>query len=123
MLVADLARQMSDHLERNGAQKISLANLDAAVAQDRVGCRAMEIDVGQHKVIEVVVALHLALVRGTKRERDLAVAPGIDLLRIHGLDERNRLCDARLELLERRLVVLEARRLDAGKARHSVLRE
>src|SRR5262245_27047002 len=78
---------VSDHLEWNSPQKIGLADLHAAMAQDGVCRRAMEIDVGQHKVIEVVGALHLAFVGGSERERDFAIDPGIDLLWINGPDE------------------------------------
>src|SRR5215813_2310119 len=99
VVVANFAWRTSDHLERNGPQKIGFADFDAAVAQDGVGRRAMEIDVGQHKVIEVVGALHLAFVGGSKRECDLAFDSSIDLLRINRLDEGNGLRDPPLELL------------------------
>src|SRR5271163_3128388 len=44
------------HLQRNRAQKVALADIDAEVAQDGVGGGAMEIKVRQHEVVEVVVA-------------------------------------------------------------------
>src|SRR5262245_2469683 len=70
----------SGHPYGNRAQKVALADVDAAMAQDRVGDCEVEIEVRQHEMIEVIVPLHVTLVARAERERDLTIGRGIDLL-------------------------------------------
>src|SRR5438874_11039045 len=78
---------VSRHLHRDGAEIILLADFDPTVSQNRVGGREMKIDVGQHEMIEVVVALHFSLVGGPERKRDLPIGAGIDRLCVERFDE------------------------------------
>src|SRR5262249_2043102 len=113
----------SDHLHGNGAEEVLLADVHAAMTQDRVGRGEVEVDVGQYEVIEIIVALHLALVDGPERKGDLAVARRIDRLGIERLEEADGPGEAVSELRDRRLFVLIARRLDAGEPRPAILGE
>src|SRR5580704_3191398 len=110
----------SNHLHRDRAQEIALADLHAAVTQDRVGGGQMEIDVRQHEMVEIIVAFHLALIGRAERKGDLTIGCGIDLLGIEGLEKGHGPCEPGLELIDGRLVVLETGRLDAGQPRHAV---
>jgi outer membrane immunogenic protein len=67
-------RLQSSHLHRDRPEEVLLADIDAAMTQDRVGRGAMEIEVRQHEVVEVIVALHVTFIGGAERERDLAIA-------------------------------------------------
>src|ERR1700731_1556797 len=111
----------SSHLHGDRAQEVLLADLDAAVTQDRVGGGQVEIDVRQHEMVEIVVALHLALVGGTERKGDLTIARGIDLLGGQGFEKGEGFSKPCLELIDGRLSVLETGRLDAAQPRHAVL--
>src|SRR5437899_1555451 len=95
----------SSHLHRNRAQEVLLADLHAAMAQDRIGGGEMEIDVRQHEMIEIVVALHVALVGRAERECELTIGGAVDLLGVERLEKGDGLGEARLELIDRRLVV------------------
>src|SRR5437764_8513411 len=75
----------SAHLHRDRTQKVALADVDAAMAQDRVGGCDVEIKVRQHEMVETIVALHVALVGGAERERDLPLGRRIDLVRVERL--------------------------------------
>jgi dihydrofolate reductase len=63
----------SGHLHWDRAQKVALADINAAMTQDRVGGCDVEIEVRQHEMVEVIVALHVALVGRAERERDLTI--------------------------------------------------
>ena len=67
---------------RDRAQKIALADVDAAMAQNVVGGREMEIEVGQHKMVEIIGALHTSFVFWAERKADLALGGGVDLLEV-----------------------------------------
>lgn len=62
--------------ERELAEEVALAEVDAAVAQDRVRGREVEVEVGEHEVIEVVTAAHR-----------LALHPGVGAGAVLGADE------------------------------------
>jgi hypothetical protein len=66
------------------------------MAQDRVGDCEAEIEVRQHEMVEVIVALHVTLVGRAKRERDLTIGRRIDLLWVERLQIGDRFCDAAL---------------------------
>ena len=66
-------------LEGQRAEEVDLADVDAVVTQDRVGRGDVEVEVGQHVVIEVVaaahgVALHPAVLAGALLGADEVVA-------------------------------------------------
>ena len=65
-------RDASAAPDRNGAEEIALADLDAAMAGDRVGGGEVEIEIRQHEMIEVVAAVHVALGLA-ERKGDLAL--------------------------------------------------
>src|SRR4051812_13329351 len=115
--------QLSQHFHRDRAEKVLLADVDAAMAQDRIGGGEMKIDVRQHEMIEVIVGFHLSLVDRSERKGELTLARGIDLFRVERLQMRNRLGDARLELIDRGFGVFVTRWLEAGEARRTVLGE
>src|SRR5256714_9602847 len=56
------APESSHHFQGDRAQEVALADLDAAMAQDRVSRGDVEIEIRQHEVVEIVVAAHLALI-------------------------------------------------------------
>src|ERR1700742_2176725 len=70
--IRDARQQASDHLERDAADEIALADIDAATADEAIGGGEMEIEVRQHEVIEIIGALHLTFV-GPERKGDLAL--------------------------------------------------
>jgi hypothetical protein len=116
------ATPASNHLQRDRAEEIALADIHAAMTQDRVGGGAMKIEVRQHEVVEIIVALHLALVASAERKRDLAIGRRVDLLAVERLEKGDCFRDTFLELRDRRLVVFVARRLNAGEARRTTPR-
>src|SRR5580692_7785284 len=86
----------SAHLHGDRTQKVALADVNAAMAQDRVGGCDVEIEVRQDKMVEVIVAFHVALVGRAERECDLTISRRIDLLWVESLQIGNRFCKARL---------------------------
>ena len=62
------------HLHRDRAEKVALAEIDAAVTQDRIGCGHMKKEIRQHKMVEVVGALHVAFVGRAERKRDVVIS-------------------------------------------------
>src|SRR4051812_7380882 len=72
------SRRGSSPRHGDRAEEIPFAQLDAASAQDGVGDREVEIEVRQHEVVEVVATLHVPLVVGAERKRDVAIGGGID---------------------------------------------
>src|SRR5258707_9564817 len=104
----------SGHLHWDRTQKVALADVNAAMAQDRVGGCDVEIEVRQYEMVEVIVAFHVALVGRAERECDLTVSRRIDLLWVESLQIGNRFCEARLELIHRRLTIFVAGRFNAG---------
>src|SRR5579883_1908222 len=77
-----LTHDFSRHLHRDRAKEVALANIDAAVTQDRVGGGKMEIEVRQHEMVEVVGALHVPFVGRAERKRNVMVSSPVDLLQI-----------------------------------------
>ncbi len=66
-------RPASNPLDRNVAEKIALADIGAGMAQDRVSRRGVKIEIRQHEVIEILVALHLPFFGRPERKSDFAV--------------------------------------------------
>src|ERR1700723_2529991 len=87
----------SDHLDGDRADKILLAYLQAAMAQDCVSGSDVKIKVWQHKVDEIIGSIHLPLF-GTERERDFPRGRGIDLFCVERFQIRHRFGQTRLEL-------------------------
>jgi hypothetical protein len=55
MLQRDFFRDVSRYFHRDGADEITLANLDATVTEDIVGGGDVKIEVWRRKVVEIVV--------------------------------------------------------------------
>jgi hypothetical protein len=72
-------------LQRDGTDEIALADLHAAMPQNVVSGREVEVVVRQHKEIEIVRTLHLAGGAAAERKFDIAVGGRIDLLGIERL--------------------------------------
>src|SRR6185437_7004497 len=100
---------------RRLAEKVTLADVDAGHAQQIVSRRQVEIIVRQYEVQEIILARHLRLDVGADRKHDLTLGAGLKRSLVERAQEGQRLLDARLQFIERRLGVLEARRLDAGQ--------
>src|SRR5690242_11720921 len=86
--------------------EVGLAQLRARLAQDHVGGGAVEVEIRDHEAEQVVLALevHLAVAH---LQVDVAALAAVDLLGLEALDVIDHALDARVELLEGRLVVLE----------------
>lgn len=89
-------------------------------AHDAVRRRQVEVEVGDDVLGDVPLAreaevAHLAL------HDDLGVLLAVDNARVHGLEELNRLVDARLQLFKGRLVVLKGRDVLGAEARDGKL--
>ena len=98
------------HLDRSGVdqidrtKKIHLADIDTVVAEDGVGHRDMEKDVGDRHLQQVVLAADdLA---GRPGEFDLALARARVLRLFHALRESDGLPDAGAQFVDRLLVVV-----------------
>ena len=76
----------------------------------------MEVEVRQQKMVEVVVALHMTLIGRAERERDLTIGRRVHLLAVERLQIGDRSRQPRLELIDRRLIIFVAGRLDAREA-------
>src|SRR3569623_1084043 len=109
-----------DPLEWNRPEEVALADVGAEVPRDRIRRCAVEIEVRQHEVVEIIGALHLPLVLAAERKGDLALGRGVARHGVEALEEGDRARDAILELIEARLIVLELGRLDAGAPRRRV---
>jgi hypothetical protein len=73
----------SSSLDRT--QKVALADVNAAMTQDHVGRRDVDIEIRQDEMVEVIVAFHVALVGRAERKCDLMISRRIDLLWVEGL--------------------------------------
>ena len=91
------------------------------MTQNRISGRDMEMEVRQQKMVEVVVALHVTLIGRAEREGDLTIGRRVDLLAVERLQIGDRSRQPRLELIDRRLIIFVAGRLDAREARRAVL--
>src|SRR5260221_12120327 len=78
---------------------IALAEVDAALAQDPVGRRVVEIEIRQGESEEVVLPAELARL-AADRDADLARLGAVDLRRLEGMEKICRLGDPRLQLGE-----------------------
>src|SRR5215472_14207551 len=93
------------------AEKVPLAELDAAMAQDVVGGGGVEIEVGEDEARQVVAAGELKL-GAAGFECDRAVDAGVDGARIDAFDEIDGLGDTRYEVGEARLGIGIKRHLE-----------
>src|ERR1700684_2600133 len=85
-------------LERQRADVVHLAELDAVVAEDRVRGDGVEVEVGARHLDEVVAALdRLAL---EERQADGARLGALEVLRRAGPEVRDDGLDPRVELLD-----------------------
>jgi hypothetical protein len=113
---------VSRRSDRDGTDEVTLADLDAAVAEDVVGGGDVKIEVWQREVMEVVRPFHVALNTLAKRENDLAVGGVVDLFCVERLHKGDCLRNARLEFCDRLLVVLILGRVCVSKPCTAVLR-
>jgi len=74
----------SQALSSDCPEEIAFPDLDAAVAQDCVRGRAMEIEVRQGEVQQILLSRELQRV-AADAEHDLAVLAAVDLLGLEGL--------------------------------------
>ena len=111
----------SGRLHGDRTKIVALADVNAVMTQNRISGRDMEMEVRQQKMVEVVVALHVTLIGRAERERDLTIGRRVDLLAVQRLQIGDRCCRPRLELIDRRLIIFVAGRLDACEARGAVL--
>ena len=72
-------------------------------------------------MVEVIGALHVTLIGRAERKRDLPIGRSVDLLAVERLQIGYRFCQSGLELIDGRLVIFVAGRLDAREARGAVL--
>ena len=86
------------------------------MTQNRISGRDMEMEVRQQKMVEVVVSLHVTLIGRAEREGDLTIGRQVDLLAVELLQIGDRSRQPRLELIDRRLIIFVAGRLDAREA-------
>src|SRR5260370_693322 len=93
-------------LHRDRAEKVTLAEIYAAMAQDRVRCGHMEIEVRQHKMVDVVGALHVTFVGRAERKRNVVIGRPVDCLLIDRLQIGHGPRQAILQLVDCRFVVL-----------------
>jgi hypothetical protein len=95
------------------AEKVPLDEVDAAVAEDGVGSRDVEVDIGNDDLQKVVFAVDHLL--GLLRHRDFALSRAFAFFDFYALRECNRLYEPSAKLFERLLVVFMFRRKLAEK--------
>ena len=108
-------REIPSSTEPSGSpDEIALADVEATAAEYRVGRCAVEIEVGQREMHEVMLALevHLLAAHG---ETDVAGFRTVDVFRAEPLHEGHGLVDPRLEFGEGGLVVGIFRDFRAGE--------
>src|ERR1700730_18604417 len=77
--------------QRDGrAHEVAFADLDAAVAQNVIGGRVMEIEVRQAKIQQQDLSGEFTLGAAGELDRDLLVLRAVDLGRLQALDEIDR---------------------------------
>src|SRR5690242_19586868 len=86
------------------AHEIALADLDAAAADNVVGRGRMEIEVRQATTQQQALSGKVHDVAIGRGELDLLGVGAVDLALLDGLEKRNRLADALLELGQRSLL-------------------
>src|SRR5947208_13246561 len=82
------------------SQKIPLADLDAALAQDVVGGGGVEIEVRQREGDQVLRALQRQRLLRADGKRDLLLFRAVDLFGLEAVHVVDRLGNARLEVVE-----------------------
>ena len=85
------------------------------MAEDVVGGRDVKEEVGQRREEKVGLALDDALA-AARPELDVSILRAVDGARIDAADEIEGPCNARLQFVDRRLGVFEARRIDFREA-------
>src|SRR3569623_747859 len=98
-------------LRRRRAHEIALADLDAAAADDVVSRGGMEIEVRQAAAEQQALSGEVLDIAVGCGELDFLGVGAVDLALLDGLEERNGLADALLELGERGLLGPELRSL------------
>src|SRR5690606_37491490 len=104
------------------AQEIALANLDAALSQNRVDGRRMEIDIRHSRGQELLLAGERHRL-AADLEGDVPPFRAIDLRRRQRLQKCDRLLVPPLELIEALLLVRILRQFDAGEPAGAALGE
>src|SRR6202166_4042362 len=93
------SRPMNDRPCLSGrAHEIAFAELDAIVAQDRVGGRGVKEEIGQRKTDKVILTFEAARLVA-QRDRDVALFRTVDLAGFELFDMVERFDDACLELV------------------------
>src|ERR1043166_7724345 len=101
-------------------EKIALADLDTAMTQDVVGGGGVEIEVRQHEADQELLALERQGLLRADRKGDILLGGRVDVGGFGALHIVERLCDARLQLVEALFLIGILRRL-AGPAPGAVL--
>jgi hypothetical protein len=116
-----LSYDVSRDSHRDGAEEVTLADLDATVPENVVGGGQVKVEVRQCEVVEVVDTSHVPLVARAKRESDFTFGSRVDALRVERLYEIDRFCNAIPEFSDRLRIALESWRLETGEPRAAVL--
>ena len=111
----------SGRLHGDRTKIVALADVNTVMTQNCISGRNMEMEVRQQKMVEVIVAFHVTLIGRAERERDLTIGRLVDLLAVERLQIGYRFCQSRLELIDGRLIVFVAGRLNTREARRAVL--
>src|SRR5215471_6943487 len=114
----DMARYKP--LRTRRAKEVLLAELDAVVAEDRVGRRGVEEEIRQYDTDQVILAFEGSCLP-THLQRDVPFFRAVDLRWLEFLDEGNRLRNARLQFLEAAFGVGELRGFHASQAGDTAL--
>src|SRR6202023_2187179 len=96
------------------AHKISLAELDPAMAQDVIRRCAVKIEVRQDEILQQPLPREFALI-GAELDGDVLVLGAVDLRRLEGFAVVDRLGEARLEFGKAWFRVGHVRHLGSGK--------
>lgn len=104
------------------AHVIALTDIQAVMAQDRVGRGDMEIEIGHGEIDEVVFALEASRLTA-KRDADIALFRAVDLCGFELLDESDSFGNARLQFVDARFTIGVFWRLLAGEPRDQPLGE
>src|ERR1700678_3154258 len=105
------------------ADEVLLADVDAVVAENRVRGRDMEKDVRDRPALHEVESLEVEELVGTGGNFQVALFGTLRGAVRNALQIVDGAGDARAQLLNRLLVVLETRRLEAREASHGILRQ
>src|SRR6187455_1442906 len=97
------------------AHVVFLADVDAVVAQQRVGGRDVEEELRQAVIQQVGLAANAALLRRARSQEDRPVFTAVEAGRIDAVDEGERPRDAGLQFGERLLAVVVRRHVHPGQ--------